>query len=90
MSLHKVRIDNVYVKDFYHNPINTISICIDGTLVDDEGRRRLEQTNGKIQLEYDSSNFSFSPGSDVVLEMNKLKDAFLKHQGRVVNLECQG
>ena len=90
MSLHKVRIDNVYVKDFYHNPINTISVCINGTLVDREGQERLSHTDGKVDLEYDSSNFRFPEGSDVVEEMNKLKDAFLTHVGRVVNLECSG
>lgn len=89
MSLHRVKIDDVYVRDFYHNALNTIAVCIEGTMMDEEGRMKTEATNGKIQLEYDSSNFSFKEGADVVREMHKLKEAFLLHRGRVINLDCQ-
>lgn len=88
MPIHKVRIDDVYVLDFYHNPMSSVSVCIQGTLVDSAGYEKTKNIDGKVELQYDSSNFTFPDGSDVIKEMHKLKDAFLKHKGRVVNLDC--
>lgn len=82
MPIHKVKIENVYF-----NPVS-ISVCIQGTLIDPDGYEKTKNIDGKVELQYDSSSFIFSDGSDVIKEMNKLKDAFLKHKGKVVNLDC--
>lgn len=76
-EIRKVRVEDVYLKT---DP--EISIFIDVVAIEDGSSR---------VLEWPATEFKFPmDGSSVEWHMNHLKEALLKHKGRVVNLKCVG